>query len=67
MYQYILPKLSTFRPEGDSFRERIDFYRTSYAEEISAQLASGVEYDFNDDGIVDLGEKYAIQQNRLFR
>lgn len=67
MYQYILPKLSTFRPEGDSFRERIDFYRTSYAEEMSAQLAAGVEYDFNDDGTVSEGEKYAIQQNRLFR
>jgi len=67
MYQYILPKLSTFRPEGDSFRERIDFYRASYAEEINAQLASGVEYDFNDDGTVDTGEKWSTQQNRLYR
>ena len=67
MYQYILPKLSTFRPEGDSFRERIDFYRKSFAEEMSAQLSSGVEYDLNDDGTVSAGEKYAVQQNRLYR
>jgi hypothetical protein len=67
MYQYILPKLSTFRPEGDSFRERIDFYRSSYAEEMNAQLSSGVEYDFDNDGTVESGEVWATQQNRLYR
>lgn len=67
MSQYILPKLSTFRPEGDSFRERIDFYRSAYSEEMNLQLSSGVEYDFNDDGQVDAGETWATQQNRLYR
>ena len=27
MYAYILPKLSTFRPEGDPFREQFVFYK----------------------------------------
>jgi hypothetical protein len=67
MYQYILPKLSTFRPEGDSFRERIDFYRASYAEEMSAQIASGVLYDFDDNGTIEANESSSIQQNRLYR
>jgi hypothetical protein len=67
MYEYILPKLSTFRPEGDSFRERIDFYRKMYAEELSAEIAAGVQYDLDDSGTVTEGETWAVQQNRLFR
>jgi hypothetical protein len=67
MYEYILPKLSTFRPEGDSFRERIDFYRKMYAEELGAEIAAGVEYDLDDSGNVTEGETWAVQQNRLFR
>lgn len=67
MYQYILPKLSTFRPEGDAFRERIDFYRKSYAEEMNLQMSAGVEYDFNKDGMIETGERWATMQDRMYR
>lgn len=63
---YILPKLSTWRPEGDSFRELISHYQTRYNEEFSAELAKGVEYDTNNDNQIDEGEKVQTQQNRLF-
>jgi hypothetical protein len=64
---YILPKLSTFRPEGDSFREQLAFYQNRFDEEFNMQLGSGVEYDTDGDGTVDLGEKYAVAQDRLYR
>lgn len=63
---YILPKLSTWRPEGDSFRELISFYQTRYSEEFSAELAKGVQYDSDDDGSISDSEKVQTQQNRLF-
>lgn len=63
---YILPKLSSWRPEGDSFRELISHYQTRYNEEFSAELAKGVQYDSDDDGIISEGEKTQTQQNRLF-
>ncbi len=64
---YILPKLSTFRPEGDSFREQLAFYQNRFDEEFNMQLGSGVEYDTDGDGTVDSGEKYAVAQDRLYR
>lgn len=64
---YILPKLSTFRPEGDSFREQLNFYSNRFDEEFNLQLGAGVEYDYNDDGIVSEGEKYAVAQDRMYR
>jgi hypothetical protein len=64
---YILPKLSTFRPEGDPFREQITFYKELYAEEMDLQFALGIEYDLNDDGTVADGEVHEYKQNRLYR
>ena len=64
---YILPKLSTFRPEGDSFREQLNFYSNRFDEEFNLQLGAGVEYDYNDDGSVSDGEKYAVAQDRMYR
>jgi hypothetical protein len=64
---YILPKLSTFRPEGDSFREQLNFYQNRFEEEFNMQLGSGVEYDTNDDGTVATNEKFATAQDRLYR
>jgi hypothetical protein len=64
---YILPKLSTFRPEGDSFREQLAFYQNRFEEELAMQLASGVEYDLDDDGTVTASEKFAQAQDRLYR
>ena len=64
---YILPKLSTFRPEGDAFREQLNFYQSRFEEEFNLQLGAGVEYDVNDDGNVTTGEKFAVAQDRLYR
>lgn len=64
---YILSKLSTFRPEGDSFREQLNFYQNRFEEEMTLQLGAGVEYDLDNDGTVDAGEKFAVAQDRLYR
>lgn len=64
---YILPKLSTFRPEGDSFREQLNFFQSRFEEEFNLQLGAGVEYDVNDDNTVSEGEKFQVDQLRLYR
>jgi hypothetical protein len=64
---YILSKLSTFRPEGDSFREQLNFFQNRFEEEMTLQLGAGVEYDLDNDGTVDNGEKFAVAQDRLYR
>jgi len=64
---YILPQLATWRPEGDVFTEQLKHYRNRYEEEISAELAKGVEYDLDGDGTVDLSEEYKMRRDRLYR
>lgn len=64
---YILPKLSTFRPEGDAFREQLAFFQNRFDEEFNLQVGSGVEYDLNNDNTVTSSEKFAVEQNRLYR
>lgn len=64
---YILPKLSTFRPEGDAFREQLNFFQNRFDEEFNLQLGAGVEYDTNDDGSVSEGERFQVDQMRLYR
>lgn len=64
---YILPKLSTFRPEGDAFREQLAFFQSRFDEEMNLQFGSGVEYDLDNDNTVEAGEKFAVDQNRLYR
>ena len=64
---YILPKLSTFRPEGDSFREQLAFFSSRFEEEFNLQLSAGVEYDLDNDGTVESSEKFQVDQMRLYR
>jgi len=64
---YILSKLSTFRPEGDAFREQLNFFQNRFEEEMNLQLNAGVEYDTNNDGTVATGEKFTVAQDRLYR
>ena len=64
---YILPKLSTFRPEGDSFREQLNFFQSRFEEEFNLQLGAGVEYDVNDDNTVSEGERFEVNSLRLYR
>jgi hypothetical protein len=64
---YILPKLSTFRPEGDAFKEQLNFFQSRFEEEFNLQLGAGVEYDLNNDNIVTINEKFEVDSLRLYR
>lgn len=64
---YILPKLSTFRPEGDAFREQLNFFQSRFEEEFNLQLGAGVEYDLNNDNVITEGEKFEVDTMRLYR
>lgn len=64
---YILPMLSNFRPEGDAFREQIDFYSTKFHEEMDLEFGFGIKYDSNDDGVYAEGETHEFVQDRLIR
>lgn len=67
LFAHILPKLTTFRPEGDPFREQIEFYRERYTEELETQFALGIQYDKNEDGEIDEAEVHEYKQDRLYR
>lgn len=67
LYAHILPQLSTFRPEGDPFREQIEFWKERYEEELDTQFALGIEYDSDGDGNVTDEETQVFYQNRLYR
>lgn len=67
LHAHILPKLSTFRPEGDPFREQIEFWKERYEEELDTQFALGIEYDSDGDGNVTDEETQVFYQNRLYR
>ena len=68
LYAYILPKLSTFRPEGDPFREQLTFYKDRFAEEWELQFGIGIQYDFEGDGTIDTDTDIKqVSQTRLYR
>lgn len=67
LYAYILPKLSTFRPEGDPFREQLTFYKDRFTEEWELQFGIGIQYDFEDDGTIGNEDVKQVSQNRLYR
>ena len=65
---YILPQLSTFRPEGDPFMNQIGFYKELFEEEMDLQFALGIEYDKDGDGSIDsVTEVHEYRQDRLYR
>jgi hypothetical protein len=66
LWKYALPKLTNW-VDGDRFREMIGFYRDMYNQELEAVFADGVEYDANDDGTVEVGEKSLFITGRLNR
>lgn len=67
LYAFILPRLSPFRIEGDSFQEQISFYKNRYMEEVSASMAQGVQYDMDGDETFAINEKYRHRRDRLYR
>ena len=70
LWKYALPQLTNWVAAGgggDRFREMISFYRDLYGQELEAVLADGVEYDFDEDGIIQDDEKDLTFTGRLVR
>ena len=44
---YIYPRLSTFDPDGDVFREKMLFYKEKFQTEFNLILREGVKYDLD--------------------
>jgi len=66
LWKYALPKLTNW-VDGDRYRSMLEFYKDMYAQELDAVFADGVEYDYNEDGIVEEAERSKFVQQRLDR
>ena len=66
IWKYAMPQLTNW-VQGDRFREMQAFYRDLYNQELEAVFSDGVEYDYNDDGIVSDAEKGITATGRLTR
>jgi len=64
---YIYPKLSTFDPEGDVFREKLSYYKAKFEEELDLILRDGVQYDLDSSGTYSDDEKVSFYNGRLQR
>jgi hypothetical protein len=66
---YILPKLTQFSPDGDRWEKMMAYYKSRYEEEFTAVINDGVEYDADNDGVVEInqGEKSPLYTQRLVR
>ena len=67
LYAHILPLLSPFAVGGDTVREMIDYYRNRFHEEMDAEIAKGVEYDLNNDNVIQRSEKHKVAHGRVYR
>ena len=65
--EYIYPRLSTFSPDGDVFREKMMYYKEKFATEFQEILKDGVEYDYDSSGTIENSEKQPTHYNRLVR
>jgi len=66
LWNYALPQLTNW-VDGDRFQNMIDFYKSRYGEELEAVFQDGVEYDADDDNVIDDSEKAAVNHGRLVR
>ena len=66
LWKYALPQLSNWVGD-DRFIQMIQFYKDLYHQEMEDVFADGVEYDYNDDGIVSDSEKDLQISGRLNR
>ena len=67
--EYALPQLTKWNAEGDEdkFQVMMAHYKKKYEEEFNSILRDGVEYDFDGDGTVEVGEKQPMHTRRLVR
>lgn len=64
---YILPRLTQWRTDGDAFREQMEFYQARFAEEMNDQFATGIQYDYDGNDVIEETEHYTAAQTRLWR
>ena len=64
---YIFPKMSSFDPDRDAFREQMDFYKGKFEEEFQLIISVGVNYDLDSSGTFEDGEKQTFYSGRLIR
>jgi len=64
---YVMPRLSTFSPDGDVFREKMNYYKSLYQEEFDKILREGVKYDYDSSGTIGASEKQPTHFGRLIR
>ena len=64
---YIYPKLSSFDPDGDVFREKMTYYKGKFEEEFQLIISVGVAYDLDESGTYEDGEKQTFYSGRLIR
>lgn len=64
---YILPMLTKFDPDGDRFNEQMTYYKSRFEEEFDLIIRKGVEYDDDNDGVIETSEKQPVHTGRLVR
>ena len=67
--EYALPQLTKWNAEGDEdkFQVMMAHYKKKYEEEFNSILRDGVEYDFDGDGTLEVGEEQPFHTRRLVR
>ena len=66
LYKYVLPKLTKFDPDGDSFQTQISYYKAQFDEEFDIAKRE-LYYDWNDDGVYESNEQEIQPAQRLVR
>jgi hypothetical protein len=66
LYKYILPQLTQWAVEGDSFQTQIDFYRSAFDEEFDLATRELI-YDWDSDGSYEESERELQPTQRLVR
>lgn len=66
LYKYILPQLTQWAVEGDSFQTQIEFYSRAFHDEFDLAKRE-LFYDWNDDGTYDESERELQPSQRLVR
>tara|TARA_R110000822_G_C15122326_1_gene474150 strand:- start:524 stop:727 length:204 start_codon:yes stop_codon:yes gene_type:complete len=67
MAYHISPKLSTFDPARDVFREKMEYYGKRFESEMDLCIRESVRYDDNNDGVFQDVEKLPDVSLRLRR
>ena len=66
LFKYILPQLTQWAVEGDSFQTQIEFYKNAFFDEFDLTKRE-LFYDWNDDGSYDESERELQPRQRLVR